>query len=76
VAESGLTRPGFLGLQDLGVRSMEKFGRETPWDRATLQNAFRFYYDDLEESYGDWHGFDQNVLFVISRTSTGVRLGY
>jgi len=55
---------------------MEKFGRETPWDRATLQNAFRFYYDDLEESYGDWHGFDQNVLFVISRTSTGVRLGY
>ena len=63
-------------LQDLGVRSMEKFGREVPRDRETLQNAFDFYYDDLEESYGDWHGFDQNVLFVISRTSTGVRLGY
>jgi len=63
-------------LQDVGRRSMEKFGREVPRDRETLQNAFDFYYDELKEPYGDWHGFDQNVLFVITRTSTGVRLGY
>ena len=63
-------------LQELGRRSMEKFGREVPRDRATLENAFSFYYDALEERYGDWHGFDQNVLFVVARTSTGVRLGY
>lgn len=68
---------GFLkDLQDLGNRSMEQFGREVPRDRATLENAFSFYYDELEERYGDWHGFDQNVLFVVARTSTGVRLGY
>jgi len=63
-------------LQDVGRRSMEKFGREVPRDRETLQNAFDFYYDELKEPYGDWHGFDQNVLFIITRTSTGVRLGY
>ncbi len=63
-------------LQELGRRSMEKFGREVPRDRATLENAFSFYYDALEERYGDWHGFEQNVLFVVARTSTGVRLGY
>ncbi|MDH3726746.1 MAG: hypothetical protein OER77_04375 [Myxococcales bacterium] len=55
---------------------MEKFGREVPRDRETLQKAFDFYYDELEGRYGDWHGFDQNVLFVIVRTSTGARLGY
>lgn len=63
-------------LQDVAGRSMEKFGREFPRDRATLQKAFDFYYDELEGRYGDWHGFDQNVLFVIVRTSTGARLGY
>ena len=63
-------------LQDLAARSMEKFGREVPRDRQTLQRAFDFYYDDLEARYGDWHGFDQNVMFVITRTTTGARLGY
>jgi hypothetical protein len=55
---------------------MAKFGREVPRDRETLQSSFDFYYDDLERSYGDWHGFDQNVMFVITRASTGARLGY
>lgn len=63
-------------LQELGLRSMEKFGREVPRDRETLENAFSFFYDELEERYGDWHGFEQNVLFVFARTGTGVRLGY
>ncbi len=44
-----------------------------PW---SVQSSFDFYYDDLEGSYGDWHGFDQNVIFVITRTSTRARLGY
>lgn len=63
-------------LQDVGRRSMDKFGREVPRDKKTLQDAFDFYYDELEEPYGDWHGFDQNILFMVARTSTGVRLGY
>lgn len=63
-------------LQDVAGRSMEKFGREVPRDRETLQNVFDFYYDELEGRYGDWHGFDQNALFVIVRSTTGARLGY
>lgn len=66
----------FKDLNDVANRSMEKFGREVPRDRETLQDAFNFYYDELEEKYGDWHGFEQNVLFVIVRSTTGARLGY
>jgi glyoxylase-like metal-dependent hydrolase (beta-lactamase superfamily II) len=63
-------------LQDVATRAMEKFGREVPRNRETLQGSFDFYYDELEGKYGDWHGFDENVLFVIVRTTTGARLGY
>lgn len=66
----------FKDLEGVASRSMEKFGREVPRDRKTLQDSFDFYYDELEGRYGDWHGFDQNVLFVIVRSTTGARLGY
>ncbi|KPK15198.1 MAG: hypothetical protein AMJ62_10165 [Myxococcales bacterium SG8_38] len=66
----------FKDLEDASRRSMEKFGREVPRSRETLQDSFDFYYDELEGRYGDWHGFDENVLFVIVRATTGARLGY
>lgn len=61
---------------DVGQRSVAKFGKDVPRDKETLQGAFDFYYDELEGRYGDWHGFDQNVMFLIVRMSTGIRLGY
>jgi hypothetical protein len=53
-------------------------GFKEAWPVATWEVLHRgpdFYYDDLERSYGDWHGFNQNVMFVITRASTGARLG-
>ena len=64
---------GMLRRLDESVKeASEKFGRpdETPVP------AFAYTYDRLKADYGDWHGFDQMILFSVVRTATGQLLGY
>ena len=59
-------------VNQLAHEASERYGRP---DEAPAP-GFTYVYDRLSAEYGDWHGFDQMVLFNIVRTATGQLLGY
>lgn len=62
----------FRKLDELSSEGNARFGR--PDERPV--EAFAHVYDRLRGDYGDWHGFDQMILFSVVRTATGQLLGY
>jgi glyoxylase-like metal-dependent hydrolase (beta-lactamase superfamily II) len=64
---------GMMRDLDQWVReARSRFGRPT----ENPGPGFQYVYDHMKERYGEWHGFDQMILFSIARTSTGELLGY
>ena len=59
-------------LDQLVAQAREQYGRLD----ENLVPSFTHVYDGMKAEYGDWHGFDQMILFSFSRTATGQLLGY
>lgn len=50
-------------------------GSNLHYDRERAGEAFETFYDALRPRYGDWHGFEQNVLPMFVRLYTDALLG-
>jgi glyoxylase-like metal-dependent hydrolase (beta-lactamase superfamily II) len=62
-------------MRDLGTWVREAQERYGPPSKD-LDQGFRYVYDRMKAGYGDWHGFDQMILFTIARANVGEMLGY
>jgi glyoxylase-like metal-dependent hydrolase (beta-lactamase superfamily II) len=61
-------------VRRLAVEAVAKFG--VPDTEDKFLEGFHYVYDPLKARYGDYHGFDQEALFVVSRAFSGALLGY
>lgn len=59
-------------LDEVSGEANDRYGRP---DEKPVP-AFSHVYDRMKADYGDWHGFDQMILFSAVRTATGQLLGY
>lgn len=62
----------FRRLDEAAREANQRYGRP---DENPVP-AFAHVYDRMKAEYGDWHGFDQMILFSAVRTATGQLLGY
>ena len=62
----------FRRIYDVTKEAGERYGRPDEQPVA----GFTHVYDTMRRDYGDWHGFDQMILFSVARTATGQLLGY
>jgi glyoxylase-like metal-dependent hydrolase (beta-lactamase superfamily II) len=60
--------------RDLARSAFAKYG--VPGDEDTFDAAFHAIYDPLKTKYGQYRGFDQQALFLVSRAYSGAVLGY
>jgi len=58
----------------LSIETLEKYG--LPKTGEEYERGFRAMYDPLKAKYGEYHGFDEEILFVIGRAFSGALLGY
>jgi glyoxylase-like metal-dependent hydrolase (beta-lactamase superfamily II) len=61
-------------VRRLAIETREKYG--LPDDSETFVKSFHHVYDQLKAKYGDYHGFDEQALFVVARAYSGAFLGY
>jgi glyoxylase-like metal-dependent hydrolase (beta-lactamase superfamily II) len=61
-------------LRSLAIEAIGKFGM--PDTEEKFLAGYHYMYDPLKARYGDYHGFDQQALFVGSRAFSGALLGY
>lgn len=60
--------------RDLARDAYAKYG--VPGDADTFAEAFHTIFDPLQAKYGDYRGWDQQGLFLVSRAYSGAVLGY
>ncbi len=51
-------------------------GSNLHYDRERAGGAFETFYDALRPRYGEWHGFEQNILPIFVRLYTDALLGH
>jgi glyoxylase-like metal-dependent hydrolase (beta-lactamase superfamily II) len=61
-------------LRRLSVETTMKYG--VPDSEAKFLEAYHAVYDPLKAKYGDYRGFREEALFVVSRAFSGALLGY
>jgi glyoxylase-like metal-dependent hydrolase (beta-lactamase superfamily II) len=61
-------------LRRLSVEAYEKFGVPTTGDGWV--ESYEYVYKPLKARYGQYHGFQEEALFVIARGFSGAVLGY
>jgi hypothetical protein len=61
-------------VRRLAVEAVQKYGM--PKTEAQFVVGFHAMYDPLKAKYGDYHGFEQQSLFLVSRAFSGALLGY
>ncbi len=65
-------------VQELAELTYAKLDSSRPMfmDKEGGEAFFTEMYYPLKERYGDWHGFDQQVIAAMGRHYTGVYVGY
>ena len=59
-------------VKTLAAEGLAEYGG-TATDEIGLETQFLMIYD---ETYGEWHGFDQMILMRITRGIVGEALGF
>lgn len=62
-------------IRRLALETAKLYGG-APGNSETFVKGFHHSYDALKAKYGDYHGFDQEVVFLVARSFTGALLGF